>query len=298
LGHRLVVTPVVAFIATFVATLRMIKFEHSVFALPFAFLGALLAVEGWPGGEQILWIVVAMVGARSAAMTFNRLIDRHIDRANPRTANRELPTQQISYRFAWFFTVGASLLVVVAAWRLNPLAFRLSPLVLAILFFYSYTKRFTQFSHLVLGFCLGMAPVGAWIALRGRLGWEDSLIVLLGLAVMCWVAGFDIIYACQDVEYDRRAGLFSLPARWGLVAALRVARLLHLVMVGLLAVLVWLFPLGLLAWLGLLLVASLLVWEHSLVRAHDLSRVNAAFFAVNGYIGILLLLFWGADIVL
>ena len=177
-------------------TLRMIRFEHSVFALPFAFLGALLAAAGWPSGRQILWIVVAMVGGRSAAMAFNRIADRRLDAANPRTAARELPTGQLSLGFTWAFTLVSAALLVFAAWQLNPLAFLLSPLVLAVLLLYSYTKRFTALTHWVLGFCLGMAPAGAWIAVRGALDWE---VLPLTLAVLCWVAGFDIIYACQDV---------------------------------------------------------------------------------------------------
>lgn len=282
----------------FLTTLRMIKFEHSVFALPFAFIGALLAADGLPTWVQTGWIVVAMVGGRSAAMTFNRIVDFELDKENPRTANRELPSGQLSLGFAWVFTAVSSGALVVAAWQLNELALKLSPVVLAILFFYSYTKRFTTFSHWVLGFCLGMAPAGAWVAIRGTLGWADAPILLLTLAVMFWVAGFDIIYSCQDVEHDRRAGLFSVPARVGIGPALWVARGLHLLMAGLLAGTVVVFQLGWLAVAGLALTVALLAWEHSLVQADDLSRVNAAFFAVNGYISVLLLLFWGADVLL
>jgi 4-hydroxybenzoate polyprenyltransferase len=271
----------------FLRTLRMIRFEHSVFALPFAFIGALLAARGWPTWQQVFWIVVAMVSGRSAAMAFNRIADLRYDRQNPRTAGRELPTGQLSVGFTWAFTIVSAALLVVAAWQLNPLALKLSPLALAILLLYSYTKRFTVLTHWVLGFCLGMAPVAAWIAVRGTLDWE---ILPLTFAVMFWVAGFDIIYACQDVEFDRQVGLFSLPARMGIGGALNVARLLHLLMLGLLA---WL---ALLTGLGLVAVAALLAFEHSLVKADDLSRVNAAFFTVNGYISLLLLLFWGADI--
>lgn len=276
-----------------VTTLRMIKFEHSVFALPFALLGALLAAEGWPTGRQIFWIIVAMVGGRSAGMAFNRIADRRYDARNPRTAGRELITGQLSLRFAWMFTAVSSALLVVAAWQLNPLALKLSPLVLALLFFYSYTKRFTTLTHWVLGLCLGMAPAGAWIAVRGTLDWQ---ILPLTLAVLFWVAGFDIIYACQDVEFDRRAGLFSLPRRIGIRGALWVSRALHVVMLGLLAWLAEWAGLGVLAYVGLGMVGGLLTYEHSLVKPHDLSKVNAAFFTVNGYISVLLLLFWGADI--
>lgn len=273
--------------------LRMIRFEHSLFALPFAFLGALLAAGGWPSGRQIFWIVVAMVGGRSAAMAFNRLADLPYDAMNPRTAGRELPAAQLSRGFTWAFTLVSAALLVAAAWQLNPLALKLSPLVLAVLFLYSYTKRFTLLTHWVLGLCLGMAPAGAWIAVRGALDWQ---ILPLSLAVLFWVAGFDIIYACQDVEFDRRAGLFSLPGRIGIARALMVSRALHVLMIALLAWLGQWVGLGAVGYTGLALVAGLLAYEHSLVRANDLSRVNAAFFTVNGYISILLLLFWGADI--
>jgi len=276
-----------------VRTLRMIRFEHSLFALPFAFLGALLAAEGWPSGRQIFWIVVAMVGGRSAGMAFNRVADLPYDTMNPRTAQRELPTGKLSVGFTWVFTIVSAAVLVLAAWQLNPLALKLSPLVLAVLLLYSYTKRFTVLTHWVLGLCLGMAPAGAWVAVRGTLDWE---ILPLTLAVLFWVAGFDIIYACQDVEFDRRVGLSSLPARIGIGGALMVSRLLHLLMLGLLVWLAQWAGLGALAYVGLAVVAGLLVYEHSLVRADDLSRVNAAFFTVNGYISVLLLLFWGADI--
>lgn len=278
-----------------ILTLRMIKIEHSVFALPFAFIGALLAAGGWPTWQQVMWIVVAMVGGRSAALTFNRIADLQLDKANPRTANRELPSGQLSLGFAWVFTIASSAALVLAAWQLNPLALKLSPFVLAILFFYSYTKRFTAFSHWVLGFTLGMAPAGAWVAIRGTLEWP---IASLTVVVMFWVAGFDIIYSCQDVEHDRRAGLYSVPARLGVGGALWISRVLHLLMVGVLAYVVFIFQLGVLAVVGLALTAILLGWEHSLVKANDLSRVNAAFFSVNGYISVLLLLFWGADVLL
>ncbi|MBI4466106.1 MAG: UbiA family prenyltransferase [Acidobacteria bacterium] len=281
-------------------TLRMIKFEHAVFALPFALLGALLAARpagggagGWPTAHQIFWIVVAMVGGRSAAMAFNRIADLRYDARNPRTANRELPTGKLSLGFAWTFTLVSAAVLVLAAGQLNPLALKLSPLVLAILFLYSFTKRFTLLTHWVLGLCLGMAPAGAWIAVRGRLDWE---ILPLSLAVLFWVAGFDIIYACQDVDFDRQVGLFSLPRRIGIAGALWVSRLLHVTMLGLLVWLAHLAGLGAVAYGGLAVVAGLLAYEHSLVKPHDLSQVNAAFFTVNGYISVLLLLFWGVDI--
>ena len=276
-------------------TLEMIKFEHSVFALPFALLGALLAAHGWPTGRQVFWIVVAMVGARSAAMSFNRLIDRRIDAANPRTAARALPAGLLSARFVAVFAAASSALLIAAAYQLNPLSFVLSPLALAILFAYSYTKRFTVLSHIVLGFCLGMAPAAAWIAVRGSLDWE---ILLLTAAVTLWTAGFDILYACQDVAFDQRTGLHSVPQRWGVGRALQISSAMHVVMLLLLLWLAWISGLGWLSVFGLALTAALLLYEHHLVTPADLSRLNAAFFNVNGWIGILLLLFWGADIVL
>lgn len=275
-------------------TLEMIKIEHSVFALPFALMGALLAARGLPSARQLLWIVVAMVGARSAAMSFNRLIDRHLDAQNPRTAQRALPTGALSVRFAVSFAVVSCAVLVMAAYELNSLAFRLSPVALVILFLYSYTKRLTIWSHVVLGFCLGMAPAAAWIAIRGDLSW--SVLLLTG-AVTLWTAGFDIIYACQDVDFDRAAGLHSVPRRWGVARALQVSSALHFLMAVLL---VWLAVIQHLGWIsltGTALAGVLLVYEHRLVKPSDLSRLNAAFFNTNGWIGILLLLFWGFDIV-
>jgi 4-hydroxybenzoate polyprenyltransferase len=277
--------------------LEMIKFEHSVFALPFALVGALLAARaagGLPAWRQIAWIVVAMVGARSAAMTMNRIADLDYDRRNPRTANRALPTGQLSVGFAWAFTIAASALLVIAAWQLNPLALKLSPVALAFLFLYSYTKRFTSWSHFVLGFCLGISPAAAWIAIRGSL---DSRMLILCAAVTLWVGGFDVLYACQDVDFDKAAGLYSIPKRFGVARALLIARAMHIVMVGLLAWLAWSFGLGWLAWAGIAVVTLLLIYEHSLVKHDDLSKINAAFFTVNGYISLLFLLFWGAAVV-
>jgi len=275
--------------------LEMIKFEHSVFALPFALTGALLAARasGLPSWRQVLWIVVAMVGARSAAMTINRIADVQYDRRNPRTANRALATGQLSVGFAWAFTIAASAVLVIAAWQLNPLALKLSPVALAVLFFYSYTKRFTALSHLVLGFCLGMSPAAAWIAIRGSLDWR---MLILCAAVTLWVGGFDVLYACQDVEFDKSAGLHSIPRKLGVARSLVVARALHVLMVGLLAWLAWAFQLPWPAWVGIAVVAGMLIYEHSLVKANDLSKINAAFFTVNGYISLLFLLFWGAAI--
>jgi len=292
--------------------LEMIKFEHSVFALPFALTGALLAARyaagggtvaglsavagfhakaGWPSWRQILWIIVAMVGARSAAMTMNRIIDLRYDRENPRTRARALATGALSVGFAWTFALAASAVLVIAAWQLNALAFKLSPVALAVLFFYSYTKRFTLWSHVVLGFCLGMSPAAAWIAIAGSL---DARMLILCAAVTLWVGGFDVLYACQDIEYDKSAGLFSVPKRFGIARALAIARAMHVVMIALLAWLAWSFHLPWPAWVGIAVVAALLAYEHSLVSPNDLSRMNAAFFTVNGYISLLFLLFWGA----
>ena len=275
-------------------TLEMIKIEHSVFALPFAMIGALLAARGWPTGPQIFWIVVAMIGARSAAMSFNRLIDRNLDARNPRTAERALPAGLLSARFVVGFALLASAVLVFAAYQLNPLAFRLSPVALAVLFVYSYTKRFTIFSHLVLGFCLGMAPAAAWIAIRGTL---SPSILLLTAAVTLWTAGFDILYACQDIDFDRRTGLHSVPQRWGIARALQVSAATHALMVVLLIGLARAEQLGWISLAGVAVTAALLIYEHRLVKPFDLSRLNAAFFNINGWIGILLMLFWGVDIV-
>ncbi len=279
-------------------TLEMIKFEHSVFALPFALTGALLAFRAshlsWAAfGYKLLWIVMAMVGARSAAMTFNRILDADIDSRNPRTRMRHLPAGILSARFAWGFLIVAILVLLFAARALNPLCLKLAPVALAVVFFYSYTKRFTVFSHLVLGFSLGIAPAAAWIAVTGSL---DPRILWLTAAVTFWTAGFDIIYSCQDYEFDGREGLFSLPRRFGMPAALWIARAFHIAMVGCLVALAVGFGLGWLSWLGIGAILAMLIYEHSLVRADDLSRVNAAFFTVNGYVSVLFFLFWAADI--
>lgn len=276
-------------------TLQMIKFEHSVFALPFALTGAVLAVRGWPSWHQVLWIVVAMVGARSAAMTFNRIADLKFDSVNPRTRMRALPAGHLTLGFAAGFTVVACGLLVLAAYELNPLAFKLSPLVIALLFGYSYTKRFTFLSHFVLGACLGLSPVAAWIALRGTV---SIAVLLLGAAVMFWVAGFDLIYACQDVEFDRREGLFSVPARFGIKTALWTSGILHAGMLALLVMVARMESLGWLAFAGLALVAALLAYEHGLVRPRDLSRLNAAFFNINGYVSVLFFVTWAGDVLM
>lgn len=279
-------------------TLEMIKFEHSVFALPFALTGALLAFResgfsvrgtGW----KVLWIVIAMVGARSAAMAFNRLVDAEIDGRNPRTKIRHIPAGLLSPGFCIGFTVAASALFVFAAWELNTLCFRLAPLALAIVFVYSFTKRFTHLSHIVLGFALGIAPAAAWIAVRGSL---DPRILWLTAAVTFWTAGFDIIYSCQDYEFDRDLQLYSVPRLMGIRKALMVARGLHVLMVVSLLMLVWQLQLGLLSVAGVAAVACLLIYEHGIVKADDLSRVNAAFFTMNGWVSVLFFVFWAADI--
>ena len=279
-------------------TLEMIKFEHSVFALPFALTGALLAIraEGFATaglGWKLLWIVVAMVTARSAAMTFNRILDADIDRRNPRTAGRHLPAGLLSKGFAWAFLAVVCLVFLAAARALNPLCLKLAPAALAIVFFYSYTKRFTALSHLVLGFALGVAPAAAWVAITGSL---DPRILWLTAAVTFWTAGFDIIYSCQDYEFDSAEGLFSIPRRLGIAGALWVSRLFHALMVACLAALVVSFGLGALSLAGVAAVAGMLAYEQWLVWPEDLSRVDAAFFTMNGYVSVLFFCFWAADI--
>jgi 4-hydroxybenzoate polyprenyltransferase len=278
--------------------LEMIKFEHSVFALPFALTGALLAArathqppKGWPTLRQFFWIIVAMVAARSAAMTMNRIADVRFDKENPRTQKRALATGALSLSFAWLFTIVAVAVFFVAARQLNVLALKLAPLAIAILFFYSFTKRFTNWSHLFLGFALGISPAAAWIAITGSLDWR---MLILCAAVTMWVGGFDVLYACQDVDYDQRAGLYSVPRRFGIASALLIARVMHSSVVALLAWLAYSFALPWPAWAGIAVVAALLGYEHSLVKPGDLSKLDAAFFAVNGYISLLFLLFWGA----
>jgi len=279
-------------------TLEMIKFEHSVFALPFALTGAMLAAResglkaadlGW----KILWIVVAMVGARSAAMAFNRVVDAEIDGRNPRTRMRHIPAGILSAAFGWGFVGVSGLVFIYAARELNPLCFKLAPVALFVIFFYSFTKRFTALSHLVLGFALGIAPAAAWIAVRGSL---DPRILWLTAAVMFWTAGFDIIYSCQDYEFDVAESLFSLPRRIGIAHALRISKLLHILMVLCLLALAHGLELGWLSVAGIGAVAALLIYEHSLVKPNDLSRVNAAFFTMNGWVSVLFFVFWAADV--
>jgi len=276
-------------------TLEMIKWEHSVFALPFALCGAMLAAGGLPTAHQLLWIVVAMIAARSAAMAFNRLADATLDAANPRTSMRALPAGTLTPAFVTTFVVASCAIFVLAAWQLNRLAFLLSPVALAVLLAYSYTKRFTRWSHLVLGFALGIAPAAAWIAVRGSL---DPRILLLTAAVTFWVGGFDVLYACQDYEFDREAGLHSIPRYLGVPGALWVARLFHVLMLVLLFALVAVFGLGKIAFVGVIAVAALLAYEHSLVSPRDLSKLNAAFFTMNGVIAVVFFVFVAADVLL
>ncbi|MGA9392844.1 MAG: UbiA-like polyprenyltransferase [Candidatus Sulfotelmatobacter sp.] len=276
-------------------TLEMIKWEHSVFALPFALCGAMLAASGLPTAHELFWIIIAMFAARSAAMAFNRLADASIDAANPRTSARALPAGHLSSTFVGSFVVVSCAIFILAASQLNRLTLWLSPVALAVLLLYSYTKRFTRFSHLVLGFALGIAPSAAWIAVRGSL---DPRILLLTAAVTFWVAGFDILYACQDFQFDCDAGLHSIPRHIGIGPALWIARAFHLVMLLLLVALLPAFALGKLAAAGVIAVMLLLIYEHSLVKADDLTKLNAAFFTMNGIISVVFALFIAADLLL
>ena len=275
------------------ATLEMIKWEHSIFALPFALCAAMLAAGGVPSGHQLAWIIVAMVAARSAAMSFNRLADASIDAANPRTQARALPAGTLTQGFVRTFVLFTSVIFVFAAWELNRLAFLLSPIALAVLLLYSYTKRFTRWSHVVLGFALGIAPAAAWIAVRGSL---DARILLLTAAVTFWVAGFDVLYACQDLEFDRGAGLHSIPRYCGIANSLWIARCFHALMLLLLCLLVWSFALGPIAMAGVGMVFLLIAYEHSLVSKDDLSKLNAAFFTMNGVIAVVFFVFVALDL--
>lgn len=276
-------------------TLEMIKWEHSIFALPFALCGAMLAAGGWPTVWQLSWIIVAMVAARSAAMAFNRLADAEIDAINPRTQTRALPSGALSRGFVGAFVTVACLVFVLAASQLNRLTLLLSPVALAIVLLYSYTKRFTRWSHLVLGFALGVAPSAAWIAVRGSL---DPRILLLTAAVTFWVGGFDVLYACQDYDFDLRNQLHSIPRYLGIGPALLIARLFHAAMLLLLVALVLSFHLGGLGLAGVAVVGLLLAYEHSLVSRDNLSRLNAAFFTMNGVISVVFFLFVAADLLL
>ena len=263
--------------------LRMIKISHSVFALPFAFTGAVLAASGIPSLNQIFWIAVAIVGARSGAMGLNRIIDRRIDAENPRTKNREIPSGKIKVRDAVIFTFISLAIFVFAAYNLNPLCLKLSPLAILILVVYSYTKRFTWMSHFVLGIAISIAPLGAWIGVQGSLNLE---IMPLSIAVVFWLAGFDVLYALQDVAFDKRYGLHSIPHRFGIKKALVLSKVFHLIAWSLLVITGFIFNLGIAYWIGMLLAAGLLIYEHSIVKHDDLSKLNVAFFNMNGYISI------------
>src|SRR5215204_297426 len=267
-------------------TLGMIKFEHTLFALPFAFLGAILAAEGLPTLKQIVWITVAMVGARSAAMTFNRIIDRDFDAENPRTAGRELPAGKLSITFAWAFLIVSVVVFVFAAYSLNWLTFALSPVALLSVLGYSYAKRFTVLAHLLLGWALSIAPTAAWIAVRGAI--DSGVPLLLSLVVLMWTAGFDVMYACQDYEFDRKAELRSIPARYGIGNSLWIARLFHVQAFIALVLLYFVTELGWPAVAGVLLVGALLIYQHTLVSAKNLSRMNAAFFTTNAFVSVIL----------
>jgi 4-hydroxybenzoate polyprenyltransferase len=281
------------------ATLAMIKFQHTLFALPFAFTGAALAAGGLPTARQIGWIIGAMVGARSAAMVWNRIADLRFDRLNPRTASRPLVTGELGLPFAWGFLVASVALFYASAAMLNRLSLLLATPALALILFYSHAKRFTWTTHLFLGASLGLAPLGAWVAVRGTIETAPLLLgTLLGTAVALWVAGFDIIYSCQDVEFDRREGLHSVPVRFGVGAALRISSLLHVGTIALLMALPFLLPLGTAYLSGVIGMAALLWYEHRLVRPDDLSRVNQAFFTVNGCVSFLILLTTALDLLL
>ena len=273
----------------------MIKWEHSVLTLPFGLTGAVLAARGIPNLHTSIWIIVALVAARSAAMAFNRLVDATIDAANPRTRIRALPAGKLSRSFVVWFVIVTSAILMLAAWELNPLAFYLSPVALGIVFFYSYTKRFTRWAHVVLGLAMGIAPAAAWVAVRGSL---DPRILILTGAVIFWGAGFDILYACQDYDHDCTVDVYSVPKAFGIRKALMISRLFHIITVLLLAWMIVAFGLGKLAVVGVVFVALLLVYEHSLVKHDDLSRVNAAFFTMNGLISMAFLFFIAGDLLL
>jgi 4-hydroxybenzoate polyprenyltransferase len=276
-------------------TLEMIKWEHSVLTLPFGLTGAVLAARGIPNLHTSIWIIVALVAARSAAMAFNRLVDAEIDGENPRTKIRALPAGKLSKQFVLGFVIVTSAILIFAAWQLNPLSFYLSPAALAIVFFYSFTKRFTRWAHVVLGLAMGIAPAAAWIAVRGSF---DPRILLLTGAVVFWGAGFDILYSCQDYEHDRETNIYSIPKAFGIRNSLIIAGLFHVITVMLLAAMVVAFDLNKIAIVGVVMVALLLIYEHSLVKHDDLSRVNAAFFTMNGFISMGFLVFIVADLLL
>jgi 4-hydroxybenzoate polyprenyltransferase len=282
-----------AFGAKLRTTLEMIKWEHSIFALPFALTAVLLAARGLPPLGTIGWILLAMVAARSAAMAFNRWADADLDAANPRTRMRAIPAGLLSRHFVLGFALAAAAVFVAAAAELNRLTLELAPVALLVLLGYSFMKRVTRWSHLALGLALGLAPAGAWIAVRGSL---DARILVLTVAVTLWAGGFDVLYACQDLDHDREAGLFSIPQSLGLGAAFWAARLMHLAMLALLVWFGFLFRFGASGWSGVAAVALLLAYEHSIVSPRDLRRLNAAFFTMNGVIAAVFFAFVAADV--
>ena len=270
---------------TFRHLLDAIKFEHTVFALPFAYIAMVLAARGWPGLRIVVWVTLAMVGGRTLAMSVNRLADRFIDARNPRTAGRHLPAGVLTAGQVATLAAASVVLLLVSAWMLNPLCLALAPLAAVFLIGYSYTKRFTWWSHWILGFTDGIAAAGGWIAVRERF---DPPVLVLWFALTVWIGGFDLIYACQDVDFDRKTGLHSFPARFGIARALQAARVSHVLTIAAFAALGWMVGLGVAYWVGVLVVAGLFVYEHSLVSATDLSRLDVAFFNVNGYIAVIL----------
>ena len=272
-------------------TLEMIKIEHTLFALPFAFLGAVLAASGLPSARQLVWITAAMVGARSTAMAFNRIADREYDARNPRTSNRALPAGLLSVGFVWAFTLVSAALFFLAAAMLNRLTLMLAPVAFASILLYSFSKRWTLLSHLLLGWCLSIAPTGAWIAVRGAL--DSPVPLLLSLVVMLWTAGFDVLYACQDYDFDVAAGLHSIPRQFGIARALLIARVLHIGAFVALVALYWITHLGIFALIGVVATAALLFYQHRLVRADDLSKLNAAFFTTNAFVSVILFVTFG-----
>jgi 4-hydroxybenzoate polyprenyltransferase len=277
-------------------TLEMIKIEHTLFALPFAFLGAVLAADGLPTIRQAFWITIAMIGARSTAMAFNRIADRDYDAQNPRTQTRAIPAGLLSVSFVWLFTFVSAALFLLATAMLNRLTLLLAPIALASVMLYSYSKRWTLLSHLFLGWCLSIAPTGAWIAVRGHL--DSPVPLLLSLIVLLWTAGFDVLYACQDYEFDLQAGLHSIPKRFGIGRSLLIARLFHVGAFAAILALYWITQLGIFALVGVVVTAALLVYQHRLVRANDLSKLNAAFFTTNAFVSVILFVTFGGAVLL
>lgn len=285
-----------ALLRNFRVTLEMIKIEHTLFALPFAFLGAVLAADGLPTIRQAFWITIAMIGARSTAMAFNRIADKDYDAQNPRTQTRAIPAGLLSVSFVWLFTFVSGALFLLAAAMLNRLTLLLAPIALASVVLYSYSKRWTLLSHLFLGWCLAIAPTGAWIAVRGHL--DSPVPLLLSLTVLLWTAGFDVLYACQDYEFDLQAGLHSIPKRFGIGRSLLIARLFHVGAFAAILALYWITQLGIIALVGVIVTAALLVYQHHLVRADDLSKLNAAFFATNAFVSVILFVTFGGAVLL